>query len=87
MASSCLGLNVLKMDYPELMWCSNFNDDSLVNCILRNTIHKVVNSSLPEQNGHHFADYIIKRIFLNENGWILIVISLKSIPKGPVDNK
>ena len=31
----------------------------------------LVNSSPPGQNGRHFADDIFKRIFLNENGWIL----------------
>ena len=31
----------------------------------------------PRQNGHHFADDIFKYIFLNENVWISIEISLK----------
>ena len=35
----------------------------------------------------YFADDIFKRIFLNENGWILIEVSLKFVPKGPIDNK
>ena len=29
---------------------------------------------------------IIKCIFLNENAWILINISLKFVPKGPINN-
>ena len=33
------------------------------------------------------ADDIFKWIFLNENGRILIQISLKLIPKSPIDNK
>ena len=40
----------------------------------------------PRQNGHHFADDILKCIFLNENVWILITISLKFVPKGPINN-
>ena len=32
------------------------------------------------------ADYIFKCIFLNENVWILIKISLNFVPKGPIDN-
>ena len=32
------------------------------------------------------ADYIFKRIFLNENVWISIQISLKFVPDGPIDN-
>ena len=33
-----------------------------------------------------FADVIFKCIFLNENVWILIEISLKFVPKGPINN-
>ena len=40
----------------------------------------------PRQNGRHFADDIYKRIFLNENVRISIKISLKFVPKGPIDN-
>ena len=32
------------------------------------------------------ADDIFKRIFLNENVRIFIQISLKFVPKGPIDN-
>ena len=39
-----------------------------------------------ETNGRHFADDIFKCIFLNENAWILIKISLKFVPKGPINN-
>ena len=38
------------------------------------------------QNGCHFADNILKCIFLNENVWIPSEISLKFVPKGPIDN-
>ena len=41
---------------------------------------------LPCQNGRHFADDNFKCIFVNENGCNLIQISLKFIPKGPIDN-
>ena len=37
-------------------------------------------------NGRHFADNIIKRIFLNENVLILFDISLKFVPNDPFDN-
>ena len=46
-----------------------------------------VNSSPSEQNGRHFADDIFKRIFLNGNVGISIKISLKFVPKGPINNK
>ena len=45
-----------------------------------------INSLRPRQNGCHFADDIFKCIFLNENIWILIKISLKFVPKGPINN-
>ena len=39
-----------------------------------------------ETKRRHFADDIFKCIFLNENGWIPIKISLKFVPKGPINN-
>ena len=45
-----------------------------------------LNTLSPRQNGCHFADEICKCIFLNENGWILINISLKFVPKGQINN-
>ena len=44
-----------------------------------------INSSPPGQNGRHFADF--KCIFMNEKFFILIRISLKFVPKGPIDCK
>ena len=40
----------------------------------------------PRQNGRHFADDIFKCIFLNENVWILLKISLKFVPKFKINN-
>ena len=39
-----------------------------------------------ETNGCHFANDIFKCIFLNENVWISIKISLKFVPQGPINN-
>ena len=41
---------------------------------------------MPTQNGRHFADDIFKCIFMNENVWILMKISLKFVPKVPINN-
>ena len=41
----------------------------------------------PWANGQHFTEDMFKHIFLNENLCILIKISLKFVPKGPIDNK
>ena len=45
-----------------------------------------LNTLRPRQNGRHFADDIFKCIFVNENVWIPIKISLKFVPKGPINN-
>ena len=45
-----------------------------------------INTLRPRQNGRHFADDICKRIFMNENIWIPIKISLKFVPKGSINN-
>ena len=44
------------------------------------------NTLRPRQNGRHFTDDIFKCILLNENVWIMIKISLKFVPKGPINN-
>ena len=45
-----------------------------------------LNTLRPRQNGRHFAVAIFKCIFLNENVWIPIEISLKFVPQGPINN-
>ena len=45
-----------------------------------------VNTLRPRQNGRRFADDTFKRIFFNENVRISITISLKFVPKGPINN-
>ena len=46
----------------------------------------VFNSSPPGQDGHHFAAYIYRCIFVNEKFSVLIKISLKFVPKGLIDS-
>ena len=46
----------------------------------------VLNTLRPIQNGCHFADDRFKCIFLNGNIWISITISVKFVPKGPINN-
>ena len=45
-----------------------------------------VNSLRPRLNRHPFADDIFKCIFLNENEWILPRVSLKFVPKVPINS-
>ena len=53
-------------------------------------VHRVpkhnVNTLRSRQDGRRFADNIFKCIFLNENVWIPIKISLKFVPRGPISN-
>ena len=54
----------------------------------RTCVHTIpVNLSLPGQNCCNFADDIFKYIFINDPFSILIKISLKLVPKGPIDDE
>ena len=44
-----------------------------------------VNTPRQKRNGH-FGDDILKCIFFNENVWIMIKITLKFVPKCPINN-
>ena len=48
--------------------------------------YETLNTLRPRRNEQHFADDTFKRIFFNENVWILIKISLKFVPKDPINN-
>ena len=52
----------------------------------RDVMEGDISTLRPRQNGRHFADDIFKCIFLNENVWISIKMSLKFVPKGPINN-
>ena len=49
-------------------------------------LKSLVNTLRLRQNCCHFADDIFKSIFLNENIWTSINISLKFVPKGQISN-
>ena len=78
----CLGLNVLI--YMIILKRTRMLSVQFV------ALHKPrkpkLNTLRPRQNGRHFADDIFKCIFLNENVWIPIKISVKFVPKGPINN-
>ena len=52
----------------------------------KGTFSTKFNTLRPRKNYHYFADDIFKCIFLNENIWISIKISLKFVPKGQINN-
>ena len=45
-----------------------------------------INTFRPRQNGRHFTDNKFKHIFSNKNVCISIEISLKFVPKGPINS-
>ena len=45
-----------------------------------------VNTLRPRQNRRHFPNNIFRCIFMNQNVWISIKISLKFVPKAPINN-
>ena len=55
-------------------------------CYEFHTSHSLLNTLRPRQKGRHFPDAIFKQIFLNENLWISIKISLKFVRRGPINN-
>ena len=59
--------------------------DSIISSFLY-SYSNYFNTLRPRQQGRHFPDDIFKCIFLNENVWTSIQISLKFVPKGPIDN-
>ena len=56
------------------------------NDISKKIKHLPFNTLRPRQNGRHFPDDIFQCIFMNENAWISIEISLKFVIKGPIYN-
>ena len=68
------------------MWASFQN---IYIYILNPHVDRVVDVNtliVTETNGRHFAADIFKHIFLSENVWISINISLKIIPGDPINN-
>ena len=65
--------------------------DTIPNDFRMHYMHRIghalwVNILRPRQNGRHLPDDILKWILLDENVWILIDISLKFGPRGPINN-
>ena len=54
--------------------------------IRRSSFYFLLNTLRPRQDGRRFPDDIFKSIFLNENVWISIRISLKFVAKGSINN-
>ena len=53
--------------------------------LLTHFVQDFINSSPPGQDGRHFTNDIFKCIFVNEKFRTLIKISLRFVPRGPID--
>ena len=80
--SNAIMVNILAYNYCsfKIYWAFSF-----VSYIKHFYIIQFVNSS-PGQNGCHFVDDIFRCNFVNEKCCILIEISLKFVPKCPINN-
>ena len=74
-------------------YVNTMTSDTRAHCVTRSSATLVlikplssINTLRPRQNGRHFADDTFKHIFLNENVRISIEISLKFVPKSPINN-
>ena len=71
---------------PCIIWISTcikiYNNTTLCIC----TGIRIFNTLRPRRNGRRAADDTFERIFVNENVRISIKISLKFVPKGPINN-
>ena len=65
---------------------SNLGDEFIVGVLWSCSPQYDINTLRPRQNGRRFADDAFICIFLNENVRISIKISLKFVPKGPINN-
>ena len=75
-------LFILHSQYNGCWWPGDVKSYLLNMAGLRGcNYNNLFNTLRPRQNGSNF-----KRIFMNENIWIPIKISLKFVPKGPINN-
>ena len=73
-------------EIATLPWRNNNKRSRCSTAILNWYQINAFNTLRPSQNGRHFPDDIFIFIFLNENVWILVKISMKFVPNGPINN-
>ena len=68
-------------------WLAQGEHDTITSLLLEwehSKFRQPLNTLRPRQNGRHFPDDIFDYIFLNANVRILLAISLKFVPRGPI---
>ena len=86
MPCQCLVLLSLSAQYTEYEHHAKVTVDMHMPSGASRNVSQVLNTLRPRQNGRHFPDDIFKWIFLNENVFISIKISLKFVPNGQINN-
>ena len=79
----CLCVQITTLLYVYNLWRPYELSGTLI--YSNKTGNNFFNTLRPRQNGRHFADDIFKCIFINENISISIKLSLKFVPKGPIN--
>ena len=69
-------------NYAKMIMC----EAARISPLRESPFHVAFNTLRPRHNGRHFPDDTFKYIFLNENVIISATISLKFVPKGPINN-
>ena len=75
----CCWNQVMTASHTMIIWIPLMNEYVKFDVVSINTLR-------PRQNGCQFPDNNFKCILLNENRSIWIKISLKFVPKGPINN-
>ena len=95
---NCMTLYVFIIKYHMILFTINSRVERLRNhsavsndavCIIVSanvSVTPLVNTLRPRQNGRHLPDDIFKRIFLKENVWISLKISLKFVSRIRINN-
>ena len=79
--------NQICVGYKLGLWVKSELMLSFISVKWNPSIPIMIDTLRPRQNGRHFTDYFFNCIFLNENVWVSIKISLKCVPESTVYKK
>ena len=87
MALNCIEYFFYETAMMGMSWELTDSGNEMITLIIKQHVYICALTHLPPgKYGCHFADDIFKCIFLNDKYWIFMKISLKSVPKGLINN-